>query len=225
MGYEERYKRNFESLSLDEQEILSKKKVCVIGCGGLGGYVIETLARIGVLYITAVDGDIFEESNLNRQLFCCEKNIDVHKAAEAKKRICEINSSVYINALTQRLTDRNAQSILKGHDVVVDALDNVETRFVLRDNCRRLNIPLIHGAIAGWYGQVSTILPDDATFDILYKNQNEAKNPLGNLPFTAAFVASIQACEAVKVLLGRGGLLTGGFLTLDLLNNDIEFIE
>ena len=160
-----RYARNIGTISLEENEILKKSKVCVVGCGGLGGYIIEMLARMGLGEITVVDNDVFDETNLNRQTLADEKNIGQKKAFIAKLKMEKINSGVKINAIVEFLDRSNAEKILKNHNVIVDALDNIPSRFVLQDACSLLDIPMVHGAIGGWYGQVSTIYPEDKTLN------------------------------------------------------------
>ncbi|HSQ88733.1 HesA/MoeB/ThiF family protein [Romboutsia sp.] len=221
-----RYKRNIGTLTIEENEKLKDFKVCVIGCGGLGGYIIEMLSRIGIGYITVVDGDIFDESNLNRQLFSDENNLGLSKVQIAKKRTETVNHNIYINPVNKFLNNKNSKEILKNHDIAIDALDNIKVRFVLQDTCKELNIPLIHGAISGWYGQVTTIFPGDDTLNYIYKNkETEIENKLGNPSFTPANIASIQVCEAIKVLLNKGEVLSKKLLLIDLLYNENTTIE
>ena len=157
---EKRYLRNMKALSEEDMKKLYNSKVCVVGCGGLGGYIIEMLARIGVGHITAIDGDVFDETNLNRQLLSNTENIGFNKAEEAKKRMKLVNPHVTINAIITMLDESNAVDLLKGHDVVVDALDNIKSRKLIQKYSSKLNIPMVHGAIAGFYGQVTTIYPE-----------------------------------------------------------------
>ncbi|MDO6353807.1 HesA/MoeB/ThiF family protein [Caloramator sp. CAR-1] len=212
-----RYERNMNMLSKEENERLRSFKVCVVGCGGLGGYVIEMLGRLGIGHITAVDKDAFEESNLNRQILSNVNNLGQYKALEAKRRMETVNPDVVVDSIIAEFNDKNAEEILKGHNLVIDALDNIQSRLMLQDICEKLNIPLIHGAIAGWYGQVTTILPGDRTLNYIYKNkvQRGIEKDLGNPSFTPALVASIQVSEALKVLLGRGDLLRKEVLYID----------
>ena len=215
------------ALSAEENGRLAEFKACVIGCGGLGGYVIEHLARLGLGHITAVDGDVFEESNLNRQLFSDETVIGKNKAEQAKARIGIVNSDVCVTAVNEFLTEENCGQILKGHDIIIDALDNVAARRLIEKEAGKQKIPLVHGAIAGWYGQVCVIMPGDSVFDKIYQGSAEKglESELGNLPFTAAAAAAIEAATAVKVLLGKRDGLSGKFLTFDLLNNEFEIFE
>ena len=104
---EKRYTRNISTITEEENEKLRDFKVCVIGCGGIGGYVIEMLARIGIGYLTVVDMDVFEESNLNRQILSSEKNLGNSKAIEAKKRINAINSDVHVNVIQSPFNEEN----------------------------------------------------------------------------------------------------------------------
>ena len=199
----------------------------MIGCGGLGGYIIEMLARLGVGEITVVDNDIFDKTNLNRQVLSDEDNIGQRKAFAAKEKIGKINSEVRINAVVEFLNESNAERILKDHQVIVDALDNIPSRLILQSTSRLLDLPMVHGAIAGWYGQVSTIFPEDNTLNKIYGKHDTMviEKELGNPSFTPALVSSIQVSEVVKILLGRGDLLRNKLLYIDLINMDFEILD
>lgn len=222
-----RYERNMKALSPEENEKLKNFSVCVVGCGGLGGYIIEMLGRLGIGHITAVDGDSFSESNLNRQIISSNLNLGRNKAIEAKKRMEIVNDLIEVEAITYFINVDNVWDILKGHHVVIDAVDNIETRFLLQEACEKLKIPFVHGAIAGWYGQVTTIFPGDRTLNNIYKDKNKKgiETTLGNPSFTPAVVASIQVSEAVKLLLNRGEILRNKILMIDLLWQDFQTIE
>ena len=223
----ERYIRNIEAISEEENAALFDKKVCVIGCGGLGGYIIEILARIGVGNLIVVDGDVFEESNLNRQLFSKTDLLGKSKAESAYRRVLEINPEVKVKYIYDFLDESNYSEIINNSDVAVDALDNIKTKKFLQKACEELGIPLVHGAIGGWYGQVTTIFPGDRTLDIIYKGEEEKgqEKILGNLPFTASYTASLQSAEVIKLLIKRGDLLRKKVLFMDLLNNESEIIN
>jgi molybdopterin/thiamine biosynthesis adenylyltransferase len=227
MSFEHRYAKNKNMLSDEEMTHLAKKRVCVVGCGGLGGYVIEFLTRLGIGHITVIDGDVFDETNLNRQLISTESLLGYSKAMATYERMISVNSEIEIIPVVSYVTDENAHSILAGHDLVIDALDNISSRKIVADACFTLEIPFIHGAIAGWYGQVSTIFPGDKSFSHLYRNtENKGEEQkLGNPSFTPALVASIEVSEAVKVLLGRGDLLRNKFLHIDLFSNEFEVFD
>ena len=222
-----RYSRNKNLMSDDEIILLSQKKVCVLGLGGLGGYIVEMLSRIGVGSLTLVDGDVFDETNLNRQLFSSMNNLGSSKALEAEKRVKGINPLTKVIPVYEFIDSSNAMKIITNHDVIVDALDSIDLRKSIAKVCTELNLPLVHGAIAGWYGQVATIYPNDTTLDILYPKdiKRGIEKELGNPSFTPALVASIQVSEVIKLLLNRGDLLRNSFMMIDLYTNDIEVIK
>ncbi len=223
----ERYSRNKNMLSDAETQRLHTMRVCILGCGGLGGYVIEMLMRIGVGYLTVVDGDTFEVTNLNRQLLSTVENLGQSKALAAKKRVANVNPEIEVVVIGEFINKKNALTILNGHDVVVDALDQIDVRKMVAGVCSELRIPLVYGAIAGWYGQVATILPGKDTLDRIYRTNQlrGAELQLGNPSFTPALVASLQVSEVIKLLLWRGELLTDSMLFIDLFSNEFEVIE
>lgn len=222
-----RYVRNENMLSPEENLLLRKFRVAVIGCGGLGGYLIEMLSRLGIGHLTVVDGDVFEPSNLNRQLLSEPGNIGRSKALAAEYRVKQINPDVDVRAIHQLLTDANALEILRGHDLVCDALDNISSRKILQHAAAQLQIPMVYAAIAGWYAQVATIMPGDAILEKLYPDDSQkgAEAHLGNPSFTPALAASLQVAEALKVLLGKDGILKNKLLFINTLNHTYEVID
>lgn len=222
-----RYIKNISSLTEEENERLKSFKVCVIGCGGLGGYVIEMLGRIGVGNITAIDCDSFEETNLNRQILSDTTNLGMSKSLAAYERMKKVNPEVVLNNVDLRFDSTSGEDILRGCDVVVDAMDNPQGKRLAGEICARLNIPLVHGAIAGWYGQVTTVYPGDMTMEVMCKEGTSCgiEKELGNPPFTPALLASLQTAEVIKVLLNKGDTLRKKILYADLLNMDFEIVE
>lgn len=223
-----RYQRNRQTIPVDRQLTLFKSRVAVIGCGGLGGYLIEELARLGVGTIIAIDPDVFEEHNLNRQLLSSPARLGQAKVESAAARIAEINPALRLVPVQAAYAPENAAELLKDVCVVLDALDSVPTRLALADSCDALGIPLVHGAIGGWFGQVATQFPGDGTIRRLYHRWVEGKGveqQLGNPSFTPAVVASIQAAEACKILLGAGKTLRHRKLCINLLEMEFEEVE
>lgn len=211
-----RYERNSPALSVEEQQLLAAKRVLIAGCGGLGGYVFEFLGRIGVGYLTVVDGDVFAESNLNRQLLSSSETLGRPKPECAAERMRLVNPNVEVTPVNAFLTEENAVHIISGHDVVVDALDNGPARVLLARAAATCGLPLVSGAISGWRGRVLILCPGENA-DFLWYGKNAAA--AGNLCFTASAVASVQAAETVKLLLDRPGALKKRLLEFDLLGS------
>lgn len=230
MRMSERYARNRETVSEAQQARLAQARVAVVGCGGLGGHVLEQLARIGVGHLTAVDGDVFEESNLNRQLLATTETLGCRKAEVARMHLAWVNPLVTVAAVPFRLDNTNASDILRGHQVVVDALDNRPSRMLVQDACAALDIPLVHGAIAGWYGQLAVILPGTRGLDVLYPMREASgtspdrgiETKLGNPSFAPGLIASMQVAEVVKLLLDIPTPMAAQVMRVDLL--EMEFL-
>lgn len=222
-----RYLRNHDAISEAEQVILAQKRVLVVGCGGLGGHVIECLARIGVGHLRVVDGDVFDETNLNRQLLSSSMNLGRPKTLAAQQRVMAVNPLVEVEAFQTLLIAEHAVPLLDGCDVAVDALDNIPSRLVLQQAAKTAGIPLVHGAVAGWIGQVCVVQPGQELLNSLYPASMDTQGEeqeTGTLSFTAALTASWQAAETVKLLLGKPGL-DGEILELDLLNSSFVKIK
>jgi len=223
-----RYQRNRQTLSTADQLRLLRSAVAVVGCGGLGGYVIEELARLGVGQIVAIDPDRFEEHNLNRQLLSSPAALGETKVTAAARRVGEINPAVQLTPVEKAFAADNGRELLAGASVVVDALDSIAVRLELADTCSAMGIPLVHGAIGGWFGHLATQLPGDDTLRQIYRSWNSGKGieqQYGNPSFTPAVVASLEVAEVCKLLLGQGELLRNRQLTIDLLTMEIHEIQ
>ena len=220
---EPRYERNIPALSAAECALLREKRVLVVGCGGLGGHIIDQLCRIGVGSIRAVDGDVFEPSNLNRQLLSRVPLLGVSKAKAAAEHIARVNPDVFVEAVECYLTEDNAAELLAGCDVVMDALDNIPSRRILAAACAEAKIPYIYGAIQGWVAQAAISLPGDQLIDRLYPAEIEIRDK-SVLSFTPALCASMQTSLCVKLLTGRS-VETGTIYYFDLLNQEFETID
>ena len=223
-----RYQRNCAALSCGDQLTLFRSCVAVVGCGGLGGYVVEELARLGVGRLVIIDPDLFEEHNLNRQLFSSPGNLGQAKVQAALARISEINPAVTLVPIQEALSIENGAGLLAGCQVVVDALDTIKVRLELADVCGGLNVPLVHGAIAGWYGHVATQFPGDDTLQSIYSSWKSGKGveqTLGNPSFTPALVASLEVAEVCKLLVGQGTPLRGRQLMIDLYSMELNVID
>lgn len=198
-----RYNRHIGSIGIDGQKKLLESKVVVVGLGGLGGFVCEHLARAGIGKITVIDPDVFDQTNLNRQLLANNNNIGKKKTAEAKKRIKKINPAVEFKGYS-KLFSQVPKAVWSNADLVFDCLDNIQDRILLAQMCSKADIPMVHGAIAGWFGQVAVIWPDSKILDKIYSAQTEGlEKQFGTPAFTAATAASIMTAAGIKVLLGK----------------------
>lgn len=217
-----RYARNIPALTNAECEALRQKRILVVGCGGLGGHIIDQLSRIGVGFLRVVDGDVFEASNLNRQLLSSVPLLGVSKAKAAADHIARVNPDVAVEAAEAFLSESNAESLLENCDIVMDALDNIPSRRILAAACEKANIPYIYGAIQGWVAQAAISMPGDHLIDTLYPEEIEITDK-SVLSFTPALCASMQTALCIKWLLGRS-VETGTIYYFDLLNQEFETI-
>lgn len=217
-----RYSRNIPALSVAECALLRVKKVAVIGCGGLGGHIIELLSRVGVGHIVAVDGDVFDETNLNRQLLSETALMGKSKAQAAKDRVQRINPDMEVTPVEAFLSEENAPEIISGCDAVLDALDNADTRRILSRACENAGIPYIYGAISGWVAQCAVSMPGDGLIEKLFGNEPDISDK-SVLSFTPALCASAQCALCVKLLAGRD-VQPGQIYYFDLLNMEFEII-
>ena len=217
-----RYERNIPALSEAECEILRRKRVLVVGCGGLGGHLIDMLARIGVGFLRVVDGDVFEPSNLNRQLLSEVPLLGVSKAKAAAAKVSRVNPETEVEAVAGFLTEKNAWQLLLSCDAVLDGLDNIDSRRILAKECEKAKIPFIYGAVSGWVAQAAVSMPGDHLVETLYPEGVVLKNK-SVLSFTPALCASIQVALCIKLLTGRP-VETGKLYYFDLLNQEFESI-
>jgi molybdopterin-synthase adenylyltransferase len=227
--YPYRYLRNREIISIEEQLTLARSKVAVIGAGGLGGQVILLLGRVGIGHLVVVDRDVFDETNLNRQVLSNRDNLGLSKAGEAASALLKINPAVDVTAIQVRLDESNSKDILVGSDVIVDALDTVRDRMLLEAVAKAMGVPLVHGALAGFQGQIMTIFPEDEGLKRIYgdgTNEVEgSKRPeaiLGVPALTASFVANLEAMEVIKILLHRGKLFRDTMVFIDLEEGQLD---
>ena len=216
-----RYLRNIGTIGLDGQINLLQSTVAVVGGGGLGGTIIELLARQGIGHLIIIDNDRFVEQNLNRQIMSTEGNLGQYKAIAAAERLKEINSATTVSTLLERLTKENAQSLLMGAQVAVDGLDNLSSRLIVEEACRQLAIPYVYASIAGFNGQLMTIFPRDAGLSSLYGSSCDSlpeqgiEARTGNPPATVAMIAALQVQEVVKIITGVGTPIRNQVLLVD----------
>lgn len=208
---------------------LMRSTAAIVGLGGLGGYVVEGLARMGVGHLILIDGDVFAEHNLNRQLFSLTSNIGRPKTEVARARVRAINGAVEVTTHDSFATRESLPTQLQGADVVVDCTDRLPIRLALQEAAGNMNIPLVHGAIAGYVGQVMTILPGDEGLRALYGDghipERGIEAEVGNPAGTPMMIAAWEIQETLKVLLGRGELLRNRMLFLDAESGTVEILR
>jgi molybdopterin/thiamine biosynthesis adenylyltransferase len=224
----QRYLRNYGTLGIEGQLVLARSHAAVIGLGGLGGYVVEGLARMGVGKMTLVDGDFFFDHNLNRQLLSSEALLGEPKARAAAERVHQINGAIDVTVHAVYASRENLDELLAGADVVIDALDRLPIRLTLQDVAARLKLPMVHGAIAGTMGQVMTILPGDPGLKALYGSgpmpEQGAEAELGTPAPSPMMVAAWQVHETIKLLTGKGEILRGRMLLMDAYSGDVRVL-
>lgn len=214
-----RYLKNFWSIGFAEQARLCGSRVLICGCGGLGGILVELVSRCGIGRVRFIDMDVFAQSNLNRQLLSSPGNLEKSKVQAAVERIRTINPLTAAEPFGEKLEESNAVQLLDGVDLVLDALDNIEGRIVLASTAHRLGIPFIHAAVAGWWGQISTFLPDSAIgLSSIYgsrRKKDRAEEAAGVPGPTPAIIGSLSALEAVRILTGKPAAYSGQMLYFD----------
>jgi adenylyltransferase/sulfurtransferase len=202
-------------LGEEGQEKLKKSKIFVAGAGGLGSPVSIYLAAAGVGTIIIADNDSVEMSNLNRQILHWQRDVGYKKIESARDKISLINTFAKVETIDMTITAENITGFTEGCDAIVDAMDNIVTRFALNKAAIRLGIPLFHGAVNGMEGRATTIIPGKtACIGCMYKADVKlSKFPV--LGVTPGLIGVIQATEVIKYLTGMGDLLVNRLLIYD----------
>ncbi len=225
--------RYIRQISLEEvgergQELLASTSVLVVGVGGLGSTISMLLASSGVGHIGLVEFDVVSMSNLPRQILYSQPDLGRSKLECAEQRLRAMNSQVTITGYNMRLDESSAESIIDQYDMVVDAVDNAESRYVIDSVCAKLHKPYIYGAINGFVGQVSIFHYRGAGgYSDLYPRESvdESVSPPPVMSTTPAIIGAIEANEVLKIAIGYGEVLSGKLLTLDLRDYSIQIFS
>ena len=239
-----RYHRQslLEEVGVAGQERLLASHALIVGCGALGTVASEMLARAGVGHLTIVDRDIVELTNLQRQVLFDEADVEamLPKAEAARRKLATINSDIRVDAVVEDFSHRNAERLAAGAGVIVDATDNFEARFLINDVSVQMGVPWVYGGAVAMSGMTMTFLPrrDGAPWagletPCLRCVFEEAPPPearltcdtVGVLGPVASLIASIEAAEALKVLLGRHDAINRRLLSVDLWGAEVMAME
>jgi adenylyltransferase/sulfurtransferase len=220
----QRYDRQIMIPGIGEagQEKIKKASVVIAGAGGLGSPVALYLTAAGVGTVRVIDNDKVELSNLNRQILHGDKDIGKAKTASAYDKLTKLKN-ITIETVHITIDESNAAQLTEGFDVIVDAMDNLSTRFLLNKAAVKHKVPFIHGAVSGLEGRTMTVIPGkSACIKCVYHAlPQEHKFPV--LGTTPAVIGAIEATEVIKYITGIGTLLTDRLLIYDGLN--IKFTE
>lgn len=227
-----RYSRQImlPQIDLDGQEKLLTARVLIIGMGGLGSPVAMYLATAGIGHLVLVDDDEVELSNLQRQIAHGTADIGSTKVESAKQTLLNLNPDIQITTYAERLNDKNLSSEIELADVVIDGTDNFTTRFSINKKCVENNTTLVSGAAIRMEGQVSVFnkTADSPCYNCLYKDEGELDTSCstnGVLSPVVGIIGSIQATEAIKILLDIGDTLDGKLLMLDALHMEFRTLK
>jgi molybdopterin/thiamine biosynthesis adenylyltransferase len=224
----EKYSRQilFPPIGAEGQEKLLRSKVVILGCGALGTAQANALVRAGVGGVRIVDRDFVEESNLQRQMLFDEADAreSLPKAVAAERKLSRINSDVRVEGIVADADSRNLEELVEGFQVILDATDNFETRYLLNDVSVKLGIPWVYGAVVASYATTFTILPGRGpclvcVFPKPPQGLHETCDTAGVISPAVSWVAAIQVTEALKILLGREAELHGSLLAYDIWDN------
>ncbi|MBE5108438.1 thiazole biosynthesis adenylyltransferase ThiF [Bacillus thuringiensis] len=223
-----RYSRQelFSPIGEEGQQKIKEKHVLIIGAGALGSANAEMFVRAGVGTVTIVDRDYVDWSNLQRQQLYAESDVEnnLPKAVAAKKRLEEINSEVRVEALVQDVTAEELEELVTNVDVMIDATDNFETRFIVNDIAQKYSIPWIYGACVGSYGLSYTILPSKTPcLSCLLQSiplGGATCDTAGIISPAVSLVVSHQVTEALKLLVEDYESLREGLVSFDVWKNE-----
>lgn len=211
----DRYKRQILLFGEEGQEKLKQSHIFIAGAGGLGSPIALYLAVAGVGTITIIDMDVVDQTNLNRQILHFDRDIGRKKTVSAEEKLTAINPDITIHAIDTRIDEANAAELIGNADGIVDAMDNYPTRYLLNDMALRKKIPLFHGAIRGFYGQATTIIPGSTPCLKCIFPRAPPQEVFPVVGVTPGVIGTVQATEVLKYLLKMGDLLTNRLFIWD----------
>lgn len=228
-----RYNRHIilSEIGLEGQNKLNNSKVLVVGAGGLGCPVLQYLTAAGIGTIGIIDFDVVSESNLQRQILFGSSSLGENKAIAAKERLEDLNATISIQTYPEKLTHKNAISLFQDYDIIVDGTDNFSTRYLVNDASIITKKPLVYAGIYKFEGQVSVFNYNNGpSYRCLFPNPpKEGTIPncseIGVLGVLPGIIGTLQANEAIKLILGIGEILSGKVLYYNSLNHQTNLIK
>jgi adenylyltransferase/sulfurtransferase len=213
----QRYQRQImvQGFGEEGQQKLKKARVLVAGAGGLGSPASIYLAAAGIGNLRIVDSDKVDLSNLNRQILHWTSDIGQPKVDSAGNKLRQLNPEINIETMKTVITGENINDLVAGCDLILDAVDNMATRYLLNQAALNNKIPLFHGAVAGFEGRAMTVLPGRSACLMCLYHGVEIKGKTPVLGTSPAIIAAIQVTEVIKYLTGIGELLIDRFLVYD----------
>lgn len=212
-----------EGIGIAGQVKLLRAGVLLVGAGGLGSPAALYLAAAGVGRIGLVDHDTVSLSNLQRQILHTTSDLDRSKVVSAAEKLGALNPDLIIETYQERLTEVNAEELIKKYDVVIDGTDNFRSRYIINENCVKLKVPFIYGGVLAWSGQTFTVMPGlgpcfKCVFPVEPAPDSTTTAELGVLGTVPGVIGVIQAAEALRFILGVGDLLVGRMLVYNALH-------
>lgn len=217
------FEKNMDFFTLQQAAQIKQAKVAVIGAGALGQMVTHQLVRTGFEKLILIDKDVLEYSNFNRQMYAMNSTVNQSKVAVLKAQVLDINPKIDVKTHETFLDQSNGKHLVSDADIVVDCVDDIETKIYLEKLSTELKIPLVHGAVEGWYGQVTTILPGDSVLERLYVHRK--KQEVAALMITVSAVTALQVGEVIKIATGAGELLHHRVMFIDMMNGDFSYVN
>lgn len=219
-----RYARQMLTFGEEGQESLKSASVLVAGAGGLGTVISLYLAAAGIGHLRIIDCDVVEPSNLNRQILHWSGDIGRPKTASVADKLAALNPLIRIEAIIARITEESIEGMARGCDLIVDAMDNVPTRHLLNRAAVVQKIPFVHGAVRGFFGQATTVIPGKGPCLRCFFPESSPREVFPIVGAACGVIGSIEVAETIKLLTGKGEPLAGKLFIWDGLSGAAETI-
>ena len=217
------FQKNLEFLTEEQAEKISRRKVAVVGTGALGQMAAHELVRSGFEQITLIDSDIMDESNFNRQLYAANSTMNQLKVNVLEKGLKDSRPEAQITVHSERLNEAIGKALIGDVDILLDCVDDIPSKLCLEKLAEELGIPLVHGAVEGWYGQVAVVYPGDGLLSMLYRTKKDQQ--VSAMVTTVNVIASLQVNAVIKIAIESENILRHRVLFADLWKGDFSFTD